>query len=50
MLLLTRMFGVTASDAELKEGRDAHLTARLAEGIFATPGVYPAIVRFANAD
>jgi hypothetical protein len=101
MLFLTRMFGVTASDADrdfgaeqaciekivekalalqsnsaaqqhrrlgrgthvkgtaaraefevydLKAGRDAHLAARLAKGIFATPGVYPAIVRFANAD
>src|SRR6266700_4296959 len=26
------------------------LAARLAKGIFAKPGVYPAIVRFANAD
>src|SRR6266851_3826944 len=31
-------------------GRDRGLAARLARGIFATPGVYPAIVRFANAD
>src|SRR5450432_3814607 len=31
-------------------GRDRALAARLAKGIFATPGVYPAIVRFANAD
>jgi hypothetical protein len=31
-------------------GRDSVLAARLAKGIFATPGVYPAIVRFANAD
>jgi len=31
-------------------GRDPALAARLAKGIFATPGVYPAIVRFANAD
>jgi catalase len=31
-------------------GRDRGLAARLAKGIFATPGVYPAIVRFANAD
>ncbi len=101
MLLLTRMFGVTASEAErdlgaeaacieairekvllmqanaaaqqhrrlgrgthakgtcararfevydVKAGRDAKLAARLARGIFATPGVYPATVRFANAD
>ena len=31
-------------------GRDRGLAARLAKGIFAKPGVYPAIVRFANAD
>jgi hypothetical protein len=31
-------------------GRDRPLAMRLAKGIFATPGVYPAIVRFANAD
>jgi hypothetical protein len=31
-------------------GRDPGLAARLAKGIFATPGVYPATVRFANAD
>jgi hypothetical protein len=31
-------------------GRDNALAARLAKGIFAAPGVYPAIVRFANAD
>src|SRR5260370_36199478 len=31
-------------------GRDRGMAARLAKGIFATPGVYPAIVRFANAD
>ena len=37
------VFDVTA-------GRDRRLAARLAKGIFATPGVYPAIVRFANAD
>ena len=30
--------------------RDSALAARLAKGIFATPGVYPAIIRFANAD
>lgn len=101
MLFLTRMFGVTASEAErdlgaeqgcidkivqkslalqsnsaaqqhrrlgrgthvkgtaaraefevydVRAGRDTHLAARLARGIFAAPGVYPAIVRFANAD
>ena len=31
-------------------GRDRELAARLAQGMFATPGVYPAVVRFANAD
>jgi hypothetical protein len=31
-------------------GRDPELTARLARGIFAVPGVYPAIVRFGNSD
>jgi hypothetical protein len=101
MLFLTRMFGVTGSDAErdlgaeharieeitekvlmlqaksaseqhrtlargthakgtsaraqfevfdVTAGRDPALGARLAKGIFAKPGVYPAIVRFANAD
>jgi hypothetical protein len=30
--------------------REATLAARLARGIFAKPGVYPAIVRFGNAD
>jgi hypothetical protein len=101
MLSLTRMFGVTVSDAERdlgaesdrieaivekvlllqskgavqqhrQPGRVSHvkgtsaraqfevydvkgqhgprLAARLARGIFATPGVYPARVRFANAD
>jgi hypothetical protein len=37
------VFDVTA-------GRDRDLAARLAKGIFAKPGVYPAIVRFANSD
>ena len=37
------VFDVTA-------GRDRALAARLAKGIFAKPGVYPATVRFANAD
>ncbi|MGA7027054.1 MAG: hypothetical protein WA772_03795 [Candidatus Acidiferrales bacterium] len=101
MLFLTRMFGVTGSDAErdlgaeqtlieeitekvllmqarcaaqqklplrrgthakgtsaraqfevfdVAAGRDAGFAARLARGIFAKPGVYPAIVRFGNAD
>jgi hypothetical protein len=31
-------------------GRAPDLAARLAKGIFAKPGVYPAVVRFANAD
>src|SRR5208282_498691 len=31
-------------------GRDPVLAARLAKGIFVKPGVYPAVVRFANAD
>src|ERR1700685_3858536 len=101
MLFLTRMFGVTGSDAErnlaaekqyiaaivenvllmqknaaaqqkrplgrgthakgtcaraqfevldVKAGRDPALAERLAKGIFAAPGVYPAVVRFGNAD
>jgi hypothetical protein len=101
MLFLTRMFGVTGSDAERNLGaeqacieeiaeksllmqanaatkqhrplcrgthakgvcaraqfevfdvtaeRNQVLAARLAKGIFAKPGVYPAVVRFANAD
>src|SRR5882724_8820592 len=37
------IFDVTA-------GRDAGLASRLAKGIFAKPAVYPAVVRFANAD
>ena len=35
---------------DVAAGRDSELAARLARGIFATPGVYPAVVRFANAD
>jgi hypothetical protein len=101
MLFLTRMFGVTGSDAErnldaeqacineivekvllmqansaaqqhrplgrgthvkgtsaraqfevfdVSVGHDRVLTERLAKGIFAKPGVFPAIVRFGNAD
>src|SRR5271155_4812878 len=101
MLFLTRMFGVTGSDAsrdaasetactkafnkkvlqmqskaaseqrvplrrgthakgtsaraqfevfDVSVGRDPALAARLAKGIFAKPGVYPAIARFGNAD
>jgi hypothetical protein len=37
------VFDVTA-------GRDSQLGARLAKGIFVRPGVYPAVVRFGNAD
>jgi hypothetical protein len=37
------VFDVTA-------GRDRTLAVRLARGMFARPGVYPAVVRFANAD
>jgi hypothetical protein len=32
------------------EGRDPVVAARLAKGIFAKPGIYPAIARFGNAD
>src|SRR5436190_1809793 len=35
---------------DVAAGRDRGLAPRLARGIFATPGVYPVIVRFANAD
>jgi hypothetical protein len=35
---------------DLTVGRDPGLAARLAKGLFAKPGVYPAIVRFGNAD
>jgi catalase len=35
---------------DVAAGRDPALAARLAKGIFAKPGIYPAIVRFANAD
>src|SRR6266851_2363053 len=31
-------------------GRDRELAARLAKGMFAKPSIYPAIVRFGNAD
>jgi hypothetical protein len=31
-------------------GRDPVLAARLAKGMFATPGIYPAVVRWGNAD
>jgi hypothetical protein len=35
---------------DVTAGRDPVLAARLAKGIFAKPGSYPAIVRFANSD
>ena len=35
---------------DLAAGKDAALASRLARGIFARPGVYPAVVRFANSD
>jgi hypothetical protein len=35
---------------DVTAGRDPGLAARLAKGIFTKPGVYPAIVRFGNAD
>jgi hypothetical protein len=35
---------------DLAASDDPALTARLAKGIFAKPGVYPAVVRFGNAD
>jgi catalase len=35
---------------DVAAGRDPALAARLAKGIFTKPGVYPAIVRFGNAD
>jgi len=35
---------------DVAAGRNPQLAARLAKGMFARPGVYPAIVRFGNAD
>ena len=35
---------------DVTSGRDSGLAARLAKGIFSKPGVYPATVRFGNAD
>jgi len=35
---------------DVAAGRDRGLAQRLAKGMFATPGIYPAIVRFGNAD
>jgi hypothetical protein len=36
--------------SDVSVGRDRALAARLAKGIYAKPGIYPTIVRFANAD
>jgi hypothetical protein len=35
---------------DLTAGRDPALAARLAKGIYAKPGIYPATVRFSNSD
>jgi hypothetical protein len=35
---------------DVTAGRDPQLAARLAKGMFATPGVYPAVVRWGNSD
>jgi hypothetical protein len=35
---------------DVAAGRDPQLAARLAKGIFAKPGVYPAVVRWGNSD
>jgi hypothetical protein len=35
---------------DVTPGREPGLAARLAKGMFAKPGIYPAIVRFGNAD
>ena len=35
---------------DVKAGRDRELAERLAQGMFARPGLYPAVLRFANAD
>jgi len=35
---------------DMNVGRDPVLATRLAKGIFAKPGIYPAMVRFANSD
>ena len=50
----THAKGVTARAQfevfDVTVGRDPAVAARLARGIFATPGIYPATVRFANSD
>jgi catalase len=35
---------------DVAQDRDPALAARLAQGMFAKPGIYPAVVRFGNAD
>ena len=35
---------------DVTAGRDPALAARLAKGIYARPGIYPAAVRFSNSD
>src|SRR5271168_4072284 len=50
----THAKGVTARAQfevfDVNAGRDSALASRLAQGIFRTPGIYPAVVRFANSD
>jgi hypothetical protein len=50
----THVKGVTVRGVfevfDVAAGRGDVLAARLAKGIFAKPGVYPAVVRFANSD
>jgi hypothetical protein len=50
----THMKGVTVRGQfevlDVTAGRDKLLAARLAKGMFAKPGVYPATIRFANSD
>src|ERR1700685_415076 len=35
---------------DVRAGRDRDLAQRLAKGMFAKPGIYPAVARFANSD
>src|ERR1700686_5588123 len=35
---------------DVAEGRDPVIAARLGKGMFAKPGIFPAVVRFGNAD
>src|SRR3954451_11224459 len=50
----THAKGVTARAQfevfDVTVGRDGALAARLAQGIFGRPGIYPATIRFANSD